>query len=52
MTWIMKINGNPKATLASTGSLSFVAITLLMEYKLKSDWVHQEDWRALLDAVT
>ena len=49
--WILTINKIKKAILASMCSLSFVAITLLMEYKMVVNWVDKEDWRAMLDVV-
>ncbi|MDY3225923.1 MAG: hypothetical protein SOW84_08680 [Candidatus Faecousia sp.] len=36
---------------ASVCSLSFTAITLLLEYKMAVDWVCREDWTALLDVM-
>lgn len=51
MAWIMTINNNKKANLASMCSVSFVAITLLMEYRMVLNWVNKEDWSALLDVV-
>lgn len=32
-------------------SLSFVSITLLMEYRMVLRWVYKEDWIALMDVV-
>ena len=32
-------------------SLSFVAITVLMEYRAVLEWIHKEDWVALMDIV-
>ena len=46
--WILTINKIKKAILAS---MSFVAITLLMEYKMVVNWVDKEDWSAMLDVV-
>ena len=49
--WIMTANKNRNAGVASMCSLAFVAITLLMEYRMVLDWVNKEDWSALLDVV-
>lgn len=49
--WITVIKKSRNAALASACSLSFTAITLLMEYKTVLDWVNREDWSALLDVV-
>ena len=35
----------------SVSSLAFVALTLLMEYRIILNWVNAEDWIALLDVV-
>ncbi len=51
IAWIMTMNKNKKANLASMCSLSFVAITLLMEYGMVVNWVNKEDWSAMLDVV-
>lgn len=51
IAWLMVVNKNPKATWASACSLSFVALTCLMEYKLVLDFVNKEDWSALMDVV-
>ena len=51
VAWIMKIKKNEKASWASASSLSFVAITLLMEYRMILNWVNTEDWAALQDVV-
>ena len=51
IAWVMAINKNKKANLASMCSVSFVAITLLMEYRMVLNWVNKEDWSALLDVV-
>ncbi len=47
----MSIKKNGKACWASACSLSFVAITLLMEYRLILNWVNKNDWNALMDVV-
>ena len=51
VAWIMTMNKNKKANLASMCSLSFVAVTLLMEYGMVVNWVKKEDWSAMLDVV-
>lgn len=51
IAWIMAIKKNNKAVWASVCSLSFTAITLLMEYRLVLNWVNNEDWSALMDVV-
>lgn len=49
--WITVVKKSKNAILASACSLSFTAITLLMEYKTVLVWVNKEDWSALLDVV-
>ena len=44
IAWIMKIRKNEKASWASASSLSFVAISVLMEYRMVLKWVNTEDW--------
>ena len=51
IAWIMTINKNKKAKWASICSLSFVAITLLIEYRMVLNWVNNEDWSAMMDVV-
>ena len=51
IAWIMKIKKNVKTSWASASSLSFVAITLLVEYRMVLNWVNAEDWTALQDVV-
>ena len=51
MACIWYINKNNKAILFSMCSLSFVTITLIMEYRMVLNWVKKEDWSALLDVV-
>ena len=50
-TWILYAKKSPKSVWASACSISFVALTTLMEYRLVFDWVKKEDWSALLDVV-
>lgn len=38
-------------TLAMAIGLSFTALTLVAQYNMVSNWVHVEDWSALLDVV-
>ena len=47
----MAVKKKQKAVLASICSLSFVAITLLMQYQFVLKWVNKEDWSALMDVV-
>ena len=42
--WGMASKRNKIADWASVGSLSFVAVTLLMEYRMILNWVNKEDW--------
>lgn len=49
--WILLSKHKISTYLASGGSLSFVSLTLLMEYKIIFDWVNHEDWISLLDVV-
>lgn len=51
VAWIMTIKRNKMANWASVCSLSFVAITLLMEYRAVLEWINKEDWSALMDVV-
>ena len=51
IAWIMTIKKNKMVNWASVCSLSFVAITVLMEYRAILEWVHKEDWVALMDVV-
>ncbi|MDO4978415.1 MAG: hypothetical protein Q4E53_14290 [Eubacteriales bacterium] len=51
VAWIMTIKKNNKSVWATSCSFSFMAITLLMEYRAVLDWVNREDWAALLDVV-
>ena len=51
VSWIMMVKKNRKSVWASCCSLSFVAITLLLEYRAVLDWVNKEDWVALADVV-
>lgn len=51
LAWILKSKKSEKATWASGCSLSFVAITLLLQYRMVLDWVSKEDWAALSDVV-
>ena len=46
--WIMTANKNRNANWASMCSLAFVAITLLMEYRMVLNWVNKEDWTAMV----
>ena len=49
--WILYAKKSQKSVWASACSISFVALTTLMEYRLVFDWVKKEDWSALLDVV-
>ena len=51
VAWVLKLKKNEKASWASVCSLLFVAITLLMQYRMVLNWVNREDWSALLDVV-
>lgn len=51
ISWIMTAKKNEIANWASTCSLSFVVITLLMEYRAVLEWIQKEDWTALIDVV-
>ena len=50
-SWILMAKENRKSVLLSAGSIAFVAITLLIQYKMVSDWVRKEDWTAMLDVI-
>ena len=49
--WIMIVKNNKMASWASVCSLSFVAITVLMEYRAVLEWVNKAAWSALTDVV-
>lgn len=51
IAWIMAIKKSNQAVWASGCSLSFVAITILMQYRMVMNWVNNEDWTALMDVV-
>lgn len=51
IAWIMTMKKKKMANWASVCSLSFVAITVLMEYRAVLEWIHKEDWVALMDVV-
>ena len=51
ISWIMTVKKNKMANWSSACSLSFVAITLLMEYRAVLEWIQKEDWTALIDVV-
>ena len=51
LSWIMVTKKSAKTIWASVCSLSFVVLTLLMEYRIVLGWVNKEDWSALLDVV-
>ena len=51
VAWLMVTARNQKAAWAAANSLSFVALTLLGQYKLVFDYVNKEDWSALMDTV-
>lgn len=51
IAWIMVIKKSKKAVWVSACSLSFTAITLLMQYRMVVNWVNNEDWIALMDVV-
>ena len=48
--WILASKKNTTCWV-SVSSLAFVALTLLMEYRIILNWVNAEDWIALLDVV-
>ena len=49
--WILVSKKKIATCWASASSLAFVALALLMEYKIILNWVNTEDWTALLDVV-
>lgn len=49
--WLMAWKDSGKALWACVCSLTFVSLTLLMEYRQVLNWVNKEDWSALLDVV-
>ena len=51
IAWGITAKKGKNANWAVVCSLSFVIITLLMEYQMAVNWVNKEDWGALMDAV-
>ncbi len=51
IAWGITAKKSKNANWAMAGSLSFVGITLLMEYRIVAEWVNEEDWSALMDVV-
>lgn len=51
IAWGITAKKGKNANWAVVCSLSFVIITLLMEYQMAVNWVNKEDWSALMDAV-
>lgn len=49
--WIMLVKEKRKTWITSVMSLTFVMLTLLMQYKVVVDWVNQSDWAALQDTA-
>lgn len=49
--WKLSVNKSRKTALVSICSLSFAAVTLLMDYRMVLNWVNKEDWTALLDVM-
>ena len=49
--WILASTKKITTCWVSVSSLAFVALTLLMEYRIILNWVNAEDWIALLDVV-
>ena len=51
LTLILTFRGKNGGDWASICALSFMAITLLLEYKMAVEWVCREDWAALADVL-
>ncbi len=51
IAWITVSKKQTVSLWASVCSLAFVALTLLMEYRLVLQWVNEEYWVALMDVV-
>ena len=51
IAWGITAKKSKKADWAVLCSLSFVIITLLMEYRMAVNWVNKEDWSALMDVI-
>ena len=49
--WGMAAKKKEETNWASGCSLAFVAVTLLMQYRMVLDWVNKGDWSALADVV-
>lgn len=48
---LLAMNRNDKKFYMSMVSITFLALTLLLEYKQIYGWVMKEDWSALMDVV-
>lgn len=48
---LLAMNRNDKKFYMSMVSMTFLALTLLLEYKQIYGWVMKEDWSALMDVV-
>jgi len=51
LNWKWSGKQTQKAIWASLCAISFMALTVLMEYRLVLDWVNKSDWSALMDVV-
>ena len=51
IAWGIAAKKRPGTNWASGCSLAFVAITLLMQYRMVLHWVNKEDWSALMDVA-
>ena len=49
--WIPAFRKSARMIWASSCSLAFVTLTLLLEYRWVAVWVNKEDWSALMDVI-
>lgn len=48
---LMAVNQNKKKVYVSVIAITFLAITLLLQYNQVYVWVMKEDWSALMDVI-
>lgn len=49
--WVLALCRNQKSAWVALCAISFIALTLLMQYGLVLDWVNSSDWAALMDVL-
>ena len=48
---LMAVNQNKKKVYISVTAITFLVITLLLQYNQVNVWVMKEDWSALMDVI-